>query len=243
MMVPRTLLLLLPTALVVTSAYGQLTENYNFSPNAAVPDGANTGTFDAQSIASSAITQIGNVNVTLNITGTGSGGSGMFNGDIYATLVHNSVSSVLLNRTGRDNSTPLGYSDQYGFNIQLSDVGGQGDVHVYRTTLFGNNTTTLAGPLAYAWQPDGRSTDPSSVVTSDPRTALLSSFNGQNANGTWTLFVADLEAGGTAKLVNWGLQITAVPEPSQFAVATGALLLGWVVWNRRNRSSTQLSQA
>jgi subtilisin-like proprotein convertase family protein len=218
-----------------STVFGQLTETYNFNPNLAIPDGSNTGTFDSQSI-SSAISQIGNLTVTLDITGTGAGGSGMFNGDIYATLVHNSGFSVLLNRTGRSSTSDLGYSDQFGFNITLADAGGQGDVHVYRTILFGNETTGINAQLTGTWQPDGRQTDPSAVVTTDPRTALLSSFNGGNANGSWTLYVADLEPGGTAKLASWGLQITAVPEPGQWAAATGLALLGWGIWNRRRRS-------
>jgi subtilisin-like proprotein convertase family protein len=242
MMVPRTLLLLAAPALFASSVYGQLTENYNFNPNKTIPDGGNSGTFDSQSI-SSAISQIGNVTVSLNIAGTGPSGTGMFNGDIYATLVHDTGFSVLLNRTGRTATSPLGYSDQYGFNIQLSDTGAQGDVHVYRATLFGNNTTALSGQLTGNWQPDARQTDPAVVVTTDPRTAFLSSFDGLDANGTWTLYVADLEPGGAGTLASWGLQITAVPEPGQFAAATGALLLAWGIWSRRHRTGAQPSPA
>jgi hypothetical protein len=39
-------------------------------------------------------------------------------------------------------------------------------------------------------------------------------------NGAWSLLVSDVSSGAEGTLVNWGLQITAVPEPAS------ALLLG-----------------
>jgi subtilisin-like proprotein convertase family protein len=47
---------------------------------------------------------------------------------------------------------------------------------------------------------------------------MLSSFNGMDPNGQWTLFIADTSAGGEGTLVNWGMQITTVPEPSMAAL-------------------------
>jgi hypothetical protein len=38
------------------------------------------------------------------------------------------------------------------------------------------------------YQPDGRTTDPLTVLDTDPRMAMLSSFTGLDANVTWTLF-------------------------------------------------------
>src|SRR5438093_761494 len=61
---------------------------------------------------------------------------------------------------------------------------------------------------------DGRTNSPLSVVNTDPRTALLDSFNGLNPNGEWVLFVADLEAGDIHTLDNWGLEITGYTSPS-----------------------------
>jgi subtilisin-like proprotein convertase family protein len=174
---------------------------------------------------STSITDIGSVTVDLNISGRDAGGSGMFNGDLYVTLVHSSGFSVLLNRVGRDDTSLYGYADQFGFNIKISDSAALGDVHVYRVTLSGNPAAELTGPLTGTWAPDGRLTDPASVKTSDPRSALLGSFTGTDANGTWTLFVADVSAGGTCKLNSWGLEITPVPEPALCSMMTSLILV------------------
>lgn len=47
------------------------------------------------------------------------------------------------------------------------------------------------------WQPDGRTNSPGSVLDSQPPDAFLSSFNGLDPNGDWTLFVADVSGGDT----------------------------------------------
>src|SRR4030095_2852575 len=43
------------------------------------------------------------------------------------------------------------------------------------------------------------------------RTGLLSSFNGLNPNGEWTLFLADLSPLDTSTLVSWGLELCGLP--------------------------------
>ncbi|MEI6078545.1 MAG: hypothetical protein WCS94_23405 [Verrucomicrobiota bacterium] len=48
---------------------------------------------------------------------------------------------------------------------------------------------------------------------------LQSAFNGINPNGTWTLFFADTVPGDTTTLNGWSLDITAVPEPVNVAMA------------------------
>ena len=64
------------------------------------------------------------------------------------------------------------------------------------------------------WQPDGRTNSPGSVLDSHTPDAFLSSFNGLDPNGDWTLFVADVSGGDTHTLVNWGLEATGpIPEP------------------------------
>ena len=121
--------------------------------------------------------------------------SGDFNGDLYVQLTHGSGFSVLLNRVGRTSLNEFGYGDS-GMDITLSDDAAAGDVHVYRTTLFGNENTPVAGMLTGVWAPDARITDPDVVLNTDSRSATLSSFNGLDPNGTWTLFIADASGGG-----------------------------------------------
>lgn len=50
----------------------------------------------------------------------------------------------------------------------------------------------------------------------------LSSFNGADPNGNWTLFLADLSAGDTSTLTGFTVDITAVPEPT----SVGLILFG-----------------
>jgi len=169
-----------------------------------VPDGTASGVFDVQTISSD-ITSIGSISVTLTL-------SGNYNGDLYLTLSHGSGFSVLLNRVGSTAGNPYGYSDS-GLSVTLSDSAAN-DIHTYRSVV----NLAAGSPLTGTWQPDARITDPGSVVNTDSRSAFLSSFNGSNPNGTWTLFVADLDSGGNSTLVNWGLQISAVPEPVTVAL-------------------------
>lgn len=61
-------------------------------------------------------------------------------------------------------------------------------------------------------------------------------FNGQNPNGTLTLFFADTVNGDTTKLNGWSLDVSAVPEPVNLAlVCMGGLLAGRVVIRRYAR--------
>lgn len=162
-------------------------------------------------------------------------GLGAFNGDYYAYLLHESPSggdfrmAVLLNRVGSSIEMPNGYSDS-GFRITLSDSAND-DIHRYRVSLGGPQFGLVTG----TWQPDGRRVDP--LVSSDtsPRSAFLAPLGKMDPNGQWTLFVADLEAGGTGKLTGWEVRAVAViPEPSTMWM----LGIGCLTWMgfRRQRS-------
>ena len=174
------------------------------SPNLRVPDGSHFGLFNTLDV-SSPIERIASLKVTLHL-------SGGFNGDLYAYLVHDSGTAILLNRVGKTLASPWGYSDA-GFNVALEDDGTNGDLHRYRQTLVGNPNTPLGGPLTGVWAPDGRATDPSLVFDTDLRTATLSAFTGLNPNGRWTLFIADLDPVGVSTLVSWGLEIRGSNTP------------------------------
>ncbi len=146
------------------------------------------------------------VKVTLKVSGT-------FNGDLYCYLTHGSGHTVLLNRVGRRSSSSLGYGDS-GFDVKFDDAATNGDVHAYRLTLNGSNTSPISGALTNVWAPDGRTNSPFAVLNTDPRTAFLSSFNGSDPNGEWVLFIADAEGGDISTLVNWGLELTGYSAPS-----------------------------
>ena len=119
---------------------------------------------------------------------------------------------MLINRIGRDGSNPFGNTGA-GINVTLDDQTGT-DIH-----------TATFGAVSGTYNVDGRTTNPTSVVTGDSQTALLSSFNTGNANGTWTLFLADLSGGDVSTLVSWGLTISVVPEPTTWALIGFAVLL------------------
>ncbi|GAA5115411.1 PEP-CTERM sorting domain-containing protein [Luteolibacter yonseiensis] len=177
---------------------------FNYNVNQAIPDGSALGLSDTRTVIT-AYDQIQSVKVSIQVTG------GMA-GDYYVQLIGGSKNSVLMNRVGRTSTNSLGYSDS-GFNVQFSDDAASGDVHTYRTTLFGNETTPLAGELGGVWAPDGRTTDPDAVLAADPRTSLLSNFTGMDPNGQWSLFLADMEGGDVGTLVSWQLEFDVVPEP------------------------------
>ncbi len=162
-----------------------------------IPDNDDAGIISTQSVFASGISQIQTVTVTINITGT-------WNGDLYAYLVHDSGFSVLLNRAGRSLDNPDG-SAASGMVVTFADSAAS-DIHTAIPMVGGSFTGT--------YQPDGRITDPLTVLNTDSRTAMLSSFSGLNADGSWTLFIADQSPGETSTLQSWSMNITGVPEPS-----------------------------
>lgn len=161
---------------------------------------------------------IESVSVRLQISGVN---GGAYNGDLFVSLQHSSGYSVLLNSAGRTASSPFGYGDN-GFDITFSAAAS--DIHLYRTASYSLGSS---GELLGTWDADGRVTSPASVLDTDARTATLSSFNGLDANGTWTLFVADLRSNGESRLDSWGLEVAVVPEPATFFLfAAGLVGLG-----------------
>jgi subtilisin-like proprotein convertase family protein len=89
--------------------------------------------------------------------------------------------------------------------------------------------------LTGTFQPDARNTSPLTVLANTGRTDFLSSFNGLDPNGDWTLFVADVSGGDTHTLVSWGLEATGpIPEPGTTTLlALGGLGLLLAAWRRK----------
>lgn len=197
-------LVLLPLAANAATTYSN-----TWTVNSTIPDNDDAGYSNTRNLATLDITEITSVTVELNF-------SGGFNGDLYGYLVHGSGFAVLLNRPGRDTGTPDG-SATVGMHIIFDDAAAA-DLH----TAIPMSGGTVSG----TYQPDGRTTDPLLVVAGDPRPAMLASFSGLNANGNWTLFLADQSPGATSTLQSWTLTVTGVPEPSAALLgAAGSLVL------------------
>ncbi len=178
--------------------------NSGFTAGTTVPDGSAAGWSDVRSLPIPADHVVTDVNVSISLTGG-------WNGDLYAYLTHPNAGgvAVLLNRPGRTAGNALGYSDSI-LTITLDDTAANGDIHTYQSasgyaTLIGNGSP---------WQPDGRTASPFLVNGTEPRTAMLSTFNNISPSNTgWTLFIADLASGDVSTVASWGLTVTTIPEP------------------------------
>ena len=135
--------------------------------------------------------------------------SGGWNGDLYAYLVHDTGFAVLLDRVGYTGSG-YGYGTA-GMDVWLTDSAGLGNIEIT--------------PVPVA---DG-------TYSRNGYAGNLSSFDNLNANGTWTLFIADLSSGGLTTVNNWGLQmdIVAVPEVETWIAAALAGAFGAFWLNRQ----------
>ena len=201
--------------------------SFNGSSSLAIPDHNATGISDTRTITLDASRSILSVTVSFQATGN-------FNGDLYLTLQHAGSSAFLLNRPGRDTGEAWGYDDS-GLNITFQDNAAYGDIHTYRLVLTPEEGSALTG----AWQPDGRTTDPASTLSSSPRTSFLRNFNALDASGDWTLFAADLSSGGTSQITGWGLSVTVVPEPAETALATSVALAIAATFLKRARRAAK----
>jgi len=178
-----------------------------------IPDGNPGGWADTRLIQTPENKSIISVVVSLVIDGG-------YNGDFYAYLrAPGGQISILLNRVGSTSENSFGSSDA-GLNITLRD-NAPTDVHLYDSTTFNLDTS---GRLTGAWQPDGRPAT-SLVTDTSPRTAPLSTFSGTQPDGNWTLFIADLSTGEVGAIKSWGIQMTVVPEPRDWTLASAAALI------------------
>ena len=207
---------------------GQIVLSGPFELNLALPDNDPSGVVDLRTLSASGY--ITGITVDLSL-----GGSGSRNGDVYLSLSHESGFVVLLNRVGRDPGLAGGYADP-GMTVTFSASGE--DIHTYRTSLFGNESTPLGERLTGTWAPSGRDADPASVTASTPITATFGSFTGVPAAGDWILYAADLGSGGLVTLERWSLTVTTsptpVPEPAHWGFI-GAFLSGLGALLRKRR--------
>jgi subtilisin-like proprotein convertase family protein len=186
----------------------------SWTVNSDVPDGSYIGLASSQSI-SDIPTTIGGQSATILDISVNLDISGGYNGDLYGYLVFQPTGGgaasmdVLLNQIGTSAGNPFGSSGAGFNNITLSDSGA--------SSIHG-----ATGVPTGTWKPD------------DGGQTLDATFGGQQADGTWTLFLADLSSGGgTSELVSWGLNISVVPEPVTWAlIIFGAVLLGFAAVRR-----------
>ncbi len=186
-----------------------------------VPDGSGSG-MSFHTNLTSTISLISAARVRLKVTGE-------FNGDLYAYLRHvtpnGTAIAILLNRPGRTATDAHGY-DGAGLDITFNSTAA-GDVHMY-----GDFTNLPPGQaLSGTWQPDGRKINPNVVTDTSSRNTSLDAFAAMEGAGEWTLFVADLESGGTNLLNGWELELvgqaaTSVTWPTPSDVVYGTPLSG-----------------
>jgi subtilisin-like proprotein convertase family protein len=200
----KTIRLLAVAMAAVTFLAGQpvlalpFTVSSSYATSLAIPDNDPNGVADTEIFGLAGYTITG-LQVSLDI-------SGGYNGDYYAYLRHGALGfAVLLNRTGSSIANPYGYADS-GFDVTLSDSAANGSIHSYQSV-----SNPQGGALTGLWQPDGGS---------------LSSFNGLDPSGAWTLYLADLSPVGIGTLTGWGLTVTADPPTVPAAVPDGGLTLG-----------------
>ena len=213
-----TLILAVATLAILGASVAQATfYTYDYTSGFSttnVPDGNPAGWADSRSISgipggltdgtTSAITD---VNVRVNI-------SGGYNGDLYGYIqLHdeNNVTmlTVLLNRVGKSSGSEPQFTFGYatpGMNVTFDDAAGT-SIHAVESPSSGGS-----------YKPDGD---------------LLSNLNGKSANGTWTLFLADMSGGSVSSVTSWGLDINVVPEPVTWALIVFGSMAG-LVWLRRH---------
>ncbi len=229
MKIPKLILLPFLALSLASASAAVITRFQTFTENAVLNDGTGLGNeFDQATTLFSDIP-----GVTLSGLSVGLDIAGGFNGQLYAYLSHGAGFSVLLNRVGRDAANPGGFIDP-GLHVTLADSAANGDMHIYTP----NNQAT---PLTGTWAPDGRETDPLNTVTGNARTAMLSSFLGQSADGVWTLYVEDVVSGQQATLNSWtlNLEVDTVPEPGTLALSAVVLcgVAGYAARRYRRRAA------
>jgi hypothetical protein len=200
--------------------------------NGVIPDGNVGGMWNTIDLSDAGLAgPLTDIKVTLNL-------SGGYNGDLYAYLSYDGRLVPLLNRIGLSSGNAFGSLGGGLNNVTLSD---SASVNIHAAG---------DGVLSGSYRPDGQTTGPlssaasfnsagGSITLNDPTLG----FGGVNPNGAWTLFFADVVAGGGgATLAGWSLEITAVPEPVNMALgvfAGVALVAALVRFGTRLRTCPQ----
>jgi hypothetical protein len=203
-------------ALALTT-HATIVIDQTWTVNQSIPDANAAGVATSQTFSGLDASAINGVEVSFDITGG-------YNGDLYGYLVlrdanGNATSALLLNRVGTTGGDPFG-SDGSGFShITLSDAG-MIDIHGVNPG-YGNAVATGT------YLPDQAA----------GANSLNAAFGTSTANGTWTLFLADLSSGDQSTLVSWGLTVSVVPEPVTWALlAFGVAMVVLFIMRRRQQT-------
>jgi subtilisin-like proprotein convertase family protein len=221
MHVKLTLLLagtLLAGALAAKATLYSTNWNSGFANSGVIPDNSPGGWVDSRSVSAAPAGTLAGVAVDLQL-------SSGWAGDLYAYLVNGSGFAVLLNRVGTPGQ-PNGYGPAT-LNVTFADGSSWNG-----NSISGSIHTYGGGNVSGFWNPD----NPNLPANS------LGSFVGSSPNGTWSLFVADLNGGGLTTIQSWGLQmdIVAVPEVETWVAAAlagafGAFWLNRQIWGAQTR--------
>jgi subtilisin-like proprotein convertase family protein len=211
----KTNLILAAILTLALTAQATVYNSGNISVGQVIPDGNPVGYTTSYTFSTGDANTINGVTVTLDI-------SGGYSGDLYGYLVNpNGSMAVLLNRVGTGGGNAYGYSDA-GMNVVLNETG-VGSIHSYQSVP-GYDITS--GTMAF---------------TPDNGTGDFSALHNGTVNGTWTLFLADLSAGGQATLVNWGLDVSVVPEPTTWALISFGGMAGLTILIRRRSDAGKIA--
>jgi hypothetical protein len=196
----------------------------SFANGSTVAAGNLNGWSDSETLSGEAGT-ISSISVNLDI-------SGGYNGSLYGYLTYDGVIVTLLNRSGvgtTSGGTPFGYGDS-GYNVTLTSSAAN-NIHFYQSVP--GYSINGSGQLTGTWQADGSAISPLSSAASFNTSSgaqSLSSFSGLNPNGTWTLYLADVVAGGgSPQVISYGIDVTTVvPEPINVALGifAGIFVIG-----------------
>ena len=190
-------------AAAVLPAFGQITVENHFTTPLTIPDRGQAA--DVRVLNQLGLSSVTGVAIDLSLTG--SGGSLMRFGDLYATLTYGTASeservAVLLNRSGVTAASPWG-SSLGSAAITLDDVSGSTNVFAIAS---GSGTYRADGRLTV--DPLG---PPVAYNPADVTTGLSALGGSVLSSNTWTLMLADTRQGGVAQLAGWTLRATGLP--------------------------------
>ena len=170
-----------------------------------------------------------------------SSGGNIPDGNPVGITVQGNVGNFLSDSTVTAVTVGLNISGGYAGNLYAYLVGPNGTMVTLLNQAgggpFGNPSSTINMSL----QDGAGAITSSSDLSSGTYAAAgnLSDMNGSLADGTWTLFFADIvSGGGTSHLNGWSLDITAVPEPANEALLVFAGLGGLWWLGRRLRGKS-----